>query len=190
MLPAYQYAAMQPASNGHSSSDEAGSGPISAGQGLLVLYDFSSCELSVTVGSGVGLDVLQEAADGGAASVLEQYVRGRSGGSQSSSSGLGARSADERRLGGKLRLAPGDALQLQVFLDYSLLEVFAGDGQVLSTRVYRGCSDLPAAGDSSDKQAAGEPVPGGVWLLSGAGAVCVQDLHMHGMCSIWDTHDG
>lgn len=189
MLPAYQYGAMGPVTNGHSSSDGAGSRSISAGQGLLVLYNFISCELSVTVGSGVGLDVLQEASDGGVAPVLEQYVQGRSGGSQSSS-GLRGLSADERRLGGKLRLAAGEALQLQVFLDYSLLEVFAGDGQVLSTRVYRGCSDKPAAGDSSDQQAAGELVPGGVWLLSGAGAVDVKDLHMHGMCSIWDMHDG
>ncbi|KAG2494571.1 hypothetical protein HYH03_007337 [Edaphochlamys debaryana] len=45
-----------------------------------------------------------------------------------------------RRVGGKLLRPPalGDALQLRVFLDSSLLEVFTDGGEVLTARVYRG----------------------------------------------------
>lgn len=48
-----------------------------------------------------------------------------------------------RRVGGPLRRppAPGEPLALRVFLDYSLLEVFTGEGEVLTTRVYRGAGE-------------------------------------------------
>ncbi|EFJ50760.1 hypothetical protein VOLCADRAFT_103826 [Volvox carteri f. nagariensis] len=45
-----------------------------------------------------------------------------------------------RRVGGRLQRppAPGSPLSLRVFLDYSCLEVFTGEGEVLTARVYRG----------------------------------------------------
>ncbi|GLC44183.1 hypothetical protein PLESTB_000899400 [Pleodorina starrii] len=47
-----------------------------------------------------------------------------------------------RRVGGRLQRppAPGNPLALRVFLDHSCLEVFTGDGEVLTARVYRGSS--------------------------------------------------
>jgi hypothetical protein len=112
-----------------------------------------------------------------------------------------------RRLGGKLRLAPGEALTLQVYLDYSLLEIYTGDGQVLSTRVYRSCSNKGAGSGSGQHAVAtpgpeevrsagrgdrdgGEAVPGCVWLLAGAtsgGQVEVEGARMAAMQSIWQA---
>lgn len=48
-----------------------------------------------------------------------------------------------RRVGGKLQRPPlpGRPLHLRVLLDYSLLEVYTGGGEVLSTRVYRGSGE-------------------------------------------------
>jgi hypothetical protein len=43
-----------------------------------------------------------------------------------------------RTIGGRISQQPGQPLQLRVLLDYSVLEVFTGTGEVLSTRVYRG----------------------------------------------------
>ena len=43
-----------------------------------------------------------------------------------------------RTIGGRITQQPGQPLQLRVLLDYSVLEVFTGTGEVLSTRVYRG----------------------------------------------------
>eukprot|EP00198_Chlamydomonas_reinhardtii_P001575 XP_001690911.1 glycoside-hydrolase-like protein [Chlamydomonas reinhardtii] len=50
-----------------------------------------------------------------------------------------------RRVGGPLLRppAPGQPLSLRVFLDYSCLEVFTGDGEVLTARVYRGVPPAP-----------------------------------------------
>ncbi|KAG2452610.1 hypothetical protein HYH02_002847 [Chlamydomonas schloesseri] len=50
-----------------------------------------------------------------------------------------------RRVGGPLLRppAPGHPLSLHVFLDYSCLEVFTGDGEVLTARVYRGVPPAP-----------------------------------------------
>jgi beta-fructofuranosidase len=52
-----------------------------------------------------------------------------------------------RRVGGRLQRppAPGSPLALRAFLDYSCLEVFTGNGEVLTARVYRGS---PTAADS------------------------------------------
>uniref|UniRef100_A0A7S3QUF1 beta-fructofuranosidase n=1 Tax=Dunaliella tertiolecta TaxID=3047 RepID=A0A7S3QUF1_DUNTE len=45
-----------------------------------------------------------------------------------------------RRVGSKLQRPPalGQPMALRLFIDYSLLEVYTGNGEVLSTRVYRG----------------------------------------------------
>ncbi|KAF5833737.1 hypothetical protein DUNSADRAFT_9844, partial [Dunaliella salina] len=45
-----------------------------------------------------------------------------------------------RRVGSKLQKRPalGQPMALRLFIDYSLLEVYTGSGEVLSTRVYRG----------------------------------------------------
>ncbi|GLC44182.1 Putative beta-Fructufuranosidase [Pleodorina starrii] len=53
-----------------------------------------------------------------------------------------------RRVGGRLQRppAPGNPLALRVFLDHSSLEVFTGDGEVLTARVYRGSPSAPGAG--------------------------------------------
>ena len=42
----------------------------------------------------------------------------------------------------KLQLRPGEALQVQMFMDLSVFELFFVDGQVLSIRVYRGESGI------------------------------------------------
>jgi hypothetical protein len=175
----------------------------SVGQGLLVLYDFSSCQLSVIVGPGVGIDLLQAAAQSPEAvqSALVHYnTISTASSSSSSSSGGGAvqAAAGVRVLGGKLRLALCQQLKLQVYMDYSLLELFATEaGQTLSTRLYRGCS-LPRAGsspapaataDSSACIGGSEPVPAGVWLLSGEQQVDVQDVRVGVMQSIWPSKD-
>lgn len=43
-----------------------------------------------------------------------------------------------RRVGGIVSFSPGDALHLRMLLDYSSLEIFTGNGEVLSTRLSRG----------------------------------------------------
>lgn len=44
-----------------------------------------------------------------------------------------------RRIGGKIEHRSGEKLHLRVLLDHSLLEIFTGNGQTLTTRVYRNC---------------------------------------------------
>jgi hypothetical protein len=122
------------------------------------------------VGPGVGADIvdsIKQSTDA-LASALQRYVV--DGGSSAGMKGV-------RVLGGKLRLSPGQPLELQVYMDHTLLELFVGGcGQILSTRVYRGCSDSAVA----------EAVPGGVWLLSaGQQGVEVQGVRMAAMQSIW-----
>ncbi|KAG2446052.1 hypothetical protein HXX76_000654 [Chlamydomonas incerta] len=66
-----------------------------------------------------------------------------------------------RRVGGPLLRPPasGCPLSLRVFLDYSCLEVFTGDGEVLTARVYRGVPPAPPLpgprGSSSGGSASG-----------------------------------
>ncbi|KAF6264644.1 hypothetical protein COO60DRAFT_75136 [Scenedesmus sp. NREL 46B-D3] len=123
-----------------------------AAQGAVLLYDFASCELVLTVGPAVGANLLTPLAS--PAEVLAQYtpagLAAAQVGSQNSSGCAAADGAGRsgsrhagmragvRQLQGKLRLARGQPLQLRLLMDFSLLEVFCGDGQVLSTRLYRG----------------------------------------------------
>lgn len=183
LLPAY--CCDSTAGNDSNSSSE-----TSVGQGVLVLYDFSTCELSVVVGPGVGVgeELLATSDDGemftasasSPASLLSRYIKsvlsGDDGGEQLP--------AGVKVLGGKLRLSVGQPLELQVFVYYSLLEVFTGDdGQALSTRVHRGegvtCADVSG-------------VPGGgvgVWLIAAGGGdegvLQVEGFEMGAMRSIW-----
>ncbi|GIL97891.1 hypothetical protein Vretimale_3412, partial [Volvox reticuliferus] len=62
-----------------------------------------------------------------------------------------------RRVGGRLQRppVPGSPLALRVFLDYSCLEVFTGNGEVLTARVYRG-----SAPNSSSSSLLGFPSSG------------------------------
>ncbi|GIL47606.1 hypothetical protein Vafri_4399, partial [Volvox africanus] len=62
-----------------------------------------------------------------------------------------------RRVGGPLQRPParGTPLALRVFLDYSCLEVFTGNGEVLTARVYRG-----SAPNSSSSSSLGFPNSG------------------------------
>ena len=71
-----------------------------------------------------------------------------------------------RRVGGPLLRppAPGQPLSLRVFLDYSCLEVFTGDGEVLTARVYRGVpSSMDAAGGLAG---IGAPSAAGIDIIS------------------------
>ena len=51
-----------------------------------------------------------------------------------------------RRVGGPLLMRPSDRLHLRIVVDHSCVEVYAGSGEVLSTRVYRGRP--PEGGDA------------------------------------------
>jgi hypothetical protein len=59
-----------------------------------------------------------------------------------------------RRVGGRLQRppAPGSPLALRAFLDYSCLEVFTGNGEVLTARVYRGSAAAATAGAGGGSQ--------------------------------------
>jgi len=45
---------------------------------------------------------------------------------------------EPRRVGGPLLMHPCDRLHLRIVIDHSCVEVYAGTGEVLSTRIYRG----------------------------------------------------
>lgn len=47
-----------------------------------------------------------------------------------------------RCTGGKINMEDGDTLDLRILIDYSSIEVFVGSGEVVTTRVYRGPSEL------------------------------------------------
>lgn len=103
--------------------------PVASASGLLIQIFQSGLEVSATVlyhWDTCVLEVVWESA-------ADVASPSRCGVLLSTSSGV-------RRVGGKLLRppAPGTALQLRVLIDYSLLEVFTGGGEVLSTRVYRG----------------------------------------------------
>ena len=57
---------------------------------------------------------------------------------------FGRQEAEERVRGGELSHVPWEPLGLRVLIDHSVLEVFASNGETLTTRVYRGA--LPEGG--------------------------------------------
>ncbi|GIL47605.1 hypothetical protein Vafri_4389, partial [Volvox africanus] len=67
-----------------------------------------------------------------------------------------------RRVGGPLQRPParGTPLALRVFLDYSCLEVFTGNGEVLTARVYRGCGPRSNSSSVGYHQRQNVPSPG------------------------------
>lgn len=144
MLPAWA------ASSIHStSSDTHSAGITAAGQGAVLLYDFVTCTLCLTVGPGVGAELLCQGDSGSnpsSAAVEAAAGRPELAAAELLASYFPAGSSDVsrkwpatvRQLGGQLRLAAFEPLKLRLLMDFSLLEVFCGDGQVLSTRVYRG----------------------------------------------------
>jgi sucrose-6-phosphate hydrolase SacC (GH32 family) len=76
-----------------------------------------------------------------------------------------------RRVGGRLEPRGLQTLSLRIILDCSLLEVFAGSGQVITTRVYRGTPPSPQ--DS------------GIDLLSIGGVTGVARLNAWELSTIW-----
>jgi hypothetical protein len=157
-----------------SSSSSGAAGVTVTGQGAVLLYDFASCKLLLTVGPGVGAELLTQletalaksaVATSASADALAKYTpagfeaaqassqRARScaaAGTSSGCSDAGKLHAGVRQLQGQLRLAPGQPLQLRLLMDFSLLEVFCGDGQVMSTRLYRGVWPSGSSGSSRD----------------------------------------
>eukprot|EP00892_Ulva_mutabilis_P009472 jgi/Ulvmu1/6898/UM031_0104.1 len=78
-----------------------------------------------------------------------------------------------RRVGGRLEPRGLDTLALRCLLDHSLLEVFCGTGQVITTRVYRG--EPPAAEDI------------GIDFLSLGGATELRQMKAWEVGCIWDS---
>ena len=99
---------------------------------------------------------------------------------------------DVRRVGGPLMRppAPGEPLRLRLLLDGSLLEIFTGSGEALSTRVYRGVPPAQdgISGTAADAMASGiDPITSsGVDLISVGGSTVVKHLEAHEMASIWE----
>eukprot|EP00775_Hariotina_reticulata_P011368 gene11368-11517_t len=162
--------------------DQAGAeGPIPLDLGDVlyapnVLKDARTCKLSLTVGQGVGSSV------------------------QLSSHNDAAEQAGIRVLEGILHLLPFQPVRLRLLMDFSLLEVFADDGQTLSTRIYRGhwpavaaapvtaISGVTSEGGMEDiKSQLGDAVPCGVYVFAKADGAAVEVLNssMHAMSSIW-----
>jgi hypothetical protein len=74
-------------------------------------------------------------------------------------------------------MRPRDALHLRVLLDHSCLEVFAGSGEVLSTRVYRGA---PPEGARAS----------GVEFVAFGGAALLTRVAAYEMGSAWAAPSG
>lgn len=77
-----------------------------------------------------------------------------------------------RRVGGRLEPRGADRLALRLILDHSLLEVFCGTGQVITTRVYRGAPPTPR--------------DLGIDFLSLGGATEVSQMQAWEVACIWD----
>jgi hypothetical protein len=135
---------------------------------VLLLYDFEACVLQLQVGAGVGdewLDLLNPAA----------VQEGRAGSHTSHAGGQGTggtgRPAAVRTLALQLEGPAYVPLELQVFVDGSVVEVFTGDGQVMSTRAYRGLAYVYADANASSCS------PGcGVVLCASAAAARQEDV--------------
>lgn len=87
-----------------------------------------------------------------------------------------AYSVGSRETGGIIRRAHGAPLELQVFLDCSTLEIFTQDGQVLSTRVYRG-------------QATHNVNDAGIDFVAFGGVARMTRVTAYEMSSIWEGGD-
>lgn len=81
-----------------------------------------------------------------------------------------------RETGGIIRRAHGAPLELQIFLDYSSLEIFTQDGQVLSTKVYRG----PTMHNFNDA---------GIDFVAFGGFARMTRVTAYEMSSIWEAGD-
>lgn len=78
-----------------------------------------------------------------------------------------------RRTGGKLEPPATDMLALRIILDHSLLEIFTGSGQVVTTRVARGAP--PQLEDV------------GIDFLCFGGQAELASMHAWELASIWST---
>lgn len=74
--------------------------------------------------------------------------------------------------GGPLVLAPGEMLRLHVFLDHSVLEIFANDRAALASRIY------PTRDDSL-----------GIAVVASGGAARLRALDIWEMQSVWAEYD-
>lgn len=198
------------------------------------MYDFATCQLVVVAGHDVGaaavngrlapevLTALQDAAhavaeaqhaagqDSQAAVAAEEAEKEAAAAVVSVGAAIpvGATSAGTRVMGGGLGCAPGEALDLRLLLDWSLVELFAGTGEALATRVYRGEPAAAAGADgngtagaggggaateaegggvggSADGAEAGQQLAGQVWLVAMGSAAHVSSVSAHCMRHIW-----
>jgi beta-fructofuranosidase len=129
-------------SNHSATADSIASVKGITGQGVLVMYEFSSSRLTVMIDDGIGQGLKPA---GSAASntthvaeCIEAASTAAAAGGKARNAAGGPQELRRRVLVGQLRLPPQQPLELRMLVDYSLLEVFTSDGQVLSTRVYRG----------------------------------------------------
>eukprot|EP00878_Enallax_costatus_P011352 GHUV01011855.1.p1 GENE.GHUV01011855.1~~GHUV01011855.1.p1 ORF type:complete len:508 (+),score=138.82 GHUV01011855.1:481-2004(+) len=150
VLPAWT--AQKPSSSASSAPGNSAAAQKIVGQGVVILYDFNSCRLTVLVGDGVGqeINVAMPPESVTTSADLGRYTAAAAVAAASTSCSKGQQHASHlgdnvRILGGQLHCRPDDPVKLRILMDYSLLEVFTGDGQVLSTRVYRGL--WPAGGE-------------------------------------------
>lgn len=80
-------------------------------------------------------------------------------------------SSEPRRVGGPLLMQPDDVLHLRIIVDHSCLEVYAGTGEVLSTRIYRGRSP--------------DPNDPGIEFLSFGGSAILENVSAYEITSAW-----
>ena len=81
-----------------------------------------------------------------------------------------------KSIGGPISLPPnGDSLKLRLLIDHSLVEVFTGIGQTLTTRVYR--ASPPETADQR------------LHLFSLGGASKATGVEIHKMGSIWSKEE-
>ncbi len=78
---------------------------------------------------------------------------------------------DREPCGGRLLLAPGEPLSLHIFLDCSVLEIFANGRLCLTDRIY------PTRPDA-----------GGIALFAEGGPACVMSLDIWNMTPVWPSH--
>ena len=82
---------------------------------------------------------------------------------------------EPRRVGGGLRMNPSDKLHLRIIVDHSCIEVFAGTGEVLSTRIYRGRS--PSIDES------------GIDFVAFGGAALLKSVEAYEVRSAWSDYE-